>query len=93
MNDTVLIVGEIILGIALLTALTAVLTVWATRMTTKRSALEILHERYARGELSHEQYELVRRDVELDSVSSAEPRPPLVAGLGPGTAGGTRRAT
>ncbi|MER3421034.1 MAG: hypothetical protein C4290_11150 [Chloroflexota bacterium] len=52
----------VLAGIGLLVA-------WSVRhlaagMGSSRRALEILQERYARGELTREQYEQMRRDLE-----------------------------
>jgi len=65
MNETALIIGEIILGIAFLGAVSAVITLLMVRKLPRgRSrAAEILDERYARGELSSEQYQQMRREV------------------------------
>jgi|DewCreStandDraft_1066081.scaffolds.fasta_scaffold00013_106 putative membrane protein len=61
-----------ILGVAfwlLMLAGITLLVVWAIRQVGpdqagSRRALEILKERYARGEITREQYEQIRRDLE-----------------------------
>jgi Short C-terminal domain len=64
MSETAVIIGEIIVGIALLSVLTMLLTVWASRLLGKGSAAgKILRERYARGELTREQFEQMRQDL------------------------------
>lgn len=47
----------------------ALLVIWAVRQSgtaggTKHGPLDILKERYARGEITREQYEQMRRDLE-----------------------------
>lgn len=61
-------IGGMLFGLALLLAL-GVLALWAVRemASTKGEgsrAMEILKERYARGEITREQYEQMRRDLE-----------------------------
>lgn len=67
-NDTFWIIGEIIVGIAILGVLSAVITVIMTRQLSKsRSATEILGERYARGELTREQYQQMGQDLGMSA--------------------------
>lgn len=63
MSDVVVVVGEIIIGLALLTVVGGAVAVVTTRLLGKASPQEILRERYARGELTREQYEQAQRDI------------------------------
>lgn len=66
MSETVLIIAEIIVGIALLGVLSAVITVIVVRMLPagRSRAAEILDERYARGELTRDQYDQMQGELE-----------------------------
>lgn len=67
MNETFWIVGEIIVGIAVLGVLSAVVTAvmvpFLDRVSKRHGPAEILQERYAKGELSREQYQEMRQDL------------------------------
>ena len=63
MSDVVVIVAEIIVGLALLTVIGAAVGIVVNRLTAKRSPMEILQERYVRGELTREQYAQLRQDL------------------------------
>jgi len=77
MSETVLIIAEVIVGIAFLGVLSAVITVIMTRMLGKGSrAMDILDERYARGELTREQYEQMREDLEVAASAETSLRAP-----------------
>lgn len=69
MSETGWIIAEIFIGIAFLTLLTAVLTRLMGEGSKKRRPAEILDERYARGELTHEQYVQMRQDLDLSAIS------------------------
>ena len=95
MTETTLVVGEIIVGIALLGVVSAVITVIMVRLLPKgrTRAAEILDERYARGELSPEHYAQMRRNIAIQ-VGVGEIRPvPAVNGADAVGAGGARRTT
>jgi uncharacterized membrane protein len=65
MSDTFWIIGEIIVGIALLTILGSAIAVVLPRLTPEASGRSsaILDRRYARGELTREQYLQMREDM------------------------------
>ncbi|HEX6508816.1 MAG TPA: hypothetical protein VF221_14405 [Chloroflexota bacterium] len=63
MSDIVVIVAEIIIGLALLTVVGAAVGVVVNRMTVKRPPIEMLQERYIRGELTRDQYVQMRQDL------------------------------
>jgi len=70
MSETAWIIGEIIVGIALLGLLSAVVTVIMVRLLSPASpAAEILQQRYARGDLTREQYEQMRQDLGISALS------------------------
>jgi uncharacterized membrane protein len=75
MNETFWIIGEIIVGIAILGLLSAVVTAVMVPLLNKFSkhagAAEILGERYARGELTREQYLQMRQDLGIGSDAEA----------------------
>ncbi len=61
-------IAGMVFGLAVLLGM-VLLVIWAVRQLapaggTGSRALEILKERYARGELTREQYEQMRRDLE-----------------------------
>ncbi len=61
-------IAGMVFGLAVLVGL-VLLVIWAVRQFappagTAPRALEILKERYARGEITREQYEQMRRDLE-----------------------------
>jgi Short C-terminal domain len=68
MSDAVVIVAEIIVGLTLLTVVGGAMAVFVPRLQGKTSPADILRERYARGELTREQYEQVRQDLALPSM-------------------------
>jgi len=80
MSEIAWIVAEIIVGIALLGILSAVITAvmvpWLARVGTPRPARaeEILAERYARGELTRDQYLHMRQDLGRPADAGAELR-------------------
>jgi len=68
MSELTLIIGEIIIGIALLAVLSAVITVVVVRLLSPTSrADEILRLRYAQGELTRDEFIQRRRDIESHS--------------------------
>lgn len=72
MSETAIIIGEVIVGLAFLTVVGGLVSVGVTRLLAKPpTALEILDVRYARGELTREQYQQMRADV---GVGPAETR-------------------
>jgi hypothetical protein len=75
MSDTFWIVGEIIVGIALLTVLGSAIAVALPRLIpeTGGNATDILDRRYARGELTREQYLHMREDVIGPTMPQASP--------------------
>lgn len=73
MSETAFIVGEIIAGIGILGVLAAIVTVVMTRVLAKApAAMEILDERYARGELTRNQYRQMRQDLETTASRPLE---------------------
>jgi putative membrane protein len=83
MHGTTLVIFEIFAGIAFLGILAAVITVVMTRWTGKDwaelgaaakggTAEEILRQRYARGELTREQYQQMRQDLGPGAAAEAE---------------------
>lgn len=61
-------IAGMVFGLAVLVGL-VLLVIWAVRQVappagTAPRALEVLKERYARGEITREQYEQMRRDLE-----------------------------
>ena len=76
MSEAALIVAEVILGIALLVVLVAVVSVAATRRLSKgNEATEILRQRYARGEISREQFQRMSHDLEFSPLAGNGHRP------------------
>ena len=71
MNETFWIIGEIIVGIAILglgsAVVTAVMAPFLDKRTKRPATAAILGERYARGELTREQYLQMRHDLEIDA--------------------------
>jgi uncharacterized membrane protein len=71
MSETFWIIGEIIVGIALLGLLSAVITAVLVPLLNKEGkrsgATEILGERFARGELTREQYDQMRQDLGISA--------------------------
>lgn len=67
MNETFWIVGEIIVGIGVLGVLSAVVTAvmvpFLDHVSKRRGPAEILQERYAKGELTREQFLQMREDL------------------------------
>lgn len=63
MSDVVIVVAEIIVGIAFLTVVGGLVAVLVSRLQVKPSPADVLEERYARGELTHDQFEQSRRDL------------------------------
>ena len=78
MNDTFWIVGEIIVGIAVLGVLSAVVTAvmvpFLDHVSKRHGAAEILAERYAKGEVTREQYEHMRQDLGIGLTVPEAPR-------------------
>ena len=79
MSGASLIIFEIFAGIAFLTILGCVIAVVMTRIfgtPDKQAQLtELLNQRYAKGELSREQYLQMRRDIGLPEQPAAPRRP------------------
>ena len=79
MSDTFWIIGEIIGGIAILGFLSAVITAVMVPLLNKVSrhvgAEQILGERYARGELTREEYQQMRRDLGIGAEAEEERLP------------------
>jgi hypothetical protein len=76
MSDTYWIIAEISVGIGFLGVGSALVTVVVSRWLEKpRPAAEILAERYARGELTPEQYRQMRTDLgpELATADNSGP--------------------
>jgi uncharacterized membrane protein len=71
MNETFWIIGEIIVGIAILglgsAVVTAVMAPFLDKRTKRPATAAILGERYARGELSRAQYVQMREDLGIDA--------------------------
>lgn len=64
MSELEFIIAEVIIGIGLLGLLSAVVTAVMVPLLNRQSRVaEILRERYAKGDLSREQYEQMRRDL------------------------------
>ena len=91
MNETFWIVGEIIVGIAVLGVLSAVVTAvmvpFLDHVSKRHGPAEILEERYARGELTREQFQRMRQDLGIEladvpapSLGSPDGREEPVAG-------------
>jgi hypothetical protein len=97
MSETTFVIGEIIVGIAFLGVISAVITVIMVRLLPRgRSrAAEILDERYARGDLTPDQYDQMRRNIAIPVGVEETPPAPSVNGAAADTvgAGGSRRAT
>jgi hypothetical protein len=97
MSETTLVIGEIIIGIAFLGLVSAVITIIMVRLLPKgRShAAEILDERYARGELTPDQYAQMRRNIANDVGVGEIPPVPSVNGAAahPSGAGSSRRSS
>lgn len=97
MSETTFVIGEIIVGIAFLGVISAVITVIMVRLLPRgRSrAAEILDERYARGDLTPDQYAQMRRNIAIPVGVEETPPVPYVNGAAVDTvrAGGSRRAT
>jgi uncharacterized membrane protein len=92
MSETFWIIGEIIVGIAFLGVLSAVVTLIMTRLLSKPpGAAEILGERYARGELTREQYERMRQDTGIGPVAGEGLRAGTADGRDAGVALGSRQ--
>lgn len=71
MSDAALIIAEIIAGIAVLGLLSAVITYVMVRLLSPTPpAVEILQQRYARGELTREQYMQMQQDLGLTTVAA-----------------------
>ncbi len=79
MTQTTWIIAEIFAGIALLTLLTAFVTRWFGP-TAKRGPAEILQERYARGELSRNEYRQMADDLGITIPLTPERPVPLADG-------------
>ncbi len=73
MTQTTWIIAEIFMGIALLTILTALVARWFGP-PGQRDPVQILRERYARGELSRAEYQQMATDlgIDLHSVSDRQ---------------------
>ena len=94
MSDTFWIVGEIIVGIAILGLLSAPITLIMTRLLAKPpAAAEVLSERYARGELTREQYLQMRQDLGIGADSAKALRHAPLDEREAGTGAGSRRST
>ena len=92
MSDTFWIVGEIIVGIAILGLLSAVITLIMTRLLSKPpAAAEVLSERYARGELKREQYLQMRQDLGISADAAEALRPAPLAGREAGAGADSHR--
>lgn len=76
MSDVVVGIGEIIIGLALLTVIGAAVGVVVNRLTVKRSPTEVLQERYIRGGLTREQYLQMSQDLEATSTFGEGPKAP-----------------
>ena len=65
MDGAVLLVAAIAIGLAFLTVVGAAVAVFLVRVmpAPKSPALEIVRERYARGEISNEQFDEMRRKL------------------------------
>jgi hypothetical protein len=89
MSDTVFIIGEIIAGIAIIGVGSAIVTVIVARLLPKPTRdAEVLRERYARGDLTREQYVQICQDLGiaptggLAPAERADSRQPVGAGDG-----------
>jgi hypothetical protein len=81
MSETFWIIAEIIAGIAILGIVSAAITAVMVPLLSKRpSSIEILGERYARGELTREQYMQMCRDLGM-GVADEEG---ILMGIAPG---------
>jgi len=71
MSETEFIIAEVIVGIGLLGLLSAVITAVMVPLLSRQSrAVEIVRERYAKGDLSREQYEQMRQDLTIAAPSA-----------------------
>jgi uncharacterized membrane protein len=69
MNETFWIIAEIIAGIGILGLLSAVITaVMVPFLSKSTGAKEILGQRYARGEVTRDQYLQMRDDLGIDRI-------------------------
>ena len=97
MTETTFVVGEIVIGIAFLGVVSAVITVIMVRLLPRGRprAVEILDERYARGELTPDQYAQLRRDISIRAGVGEIAPVPTLNGATADTVGatGSRRAT
>lgn len=85
MTQTMWIIVEIFLGIGFLVVLTAVSTLVTQRLQGRAKGPEqILQERYARGELTREQYEQMRQDLGIPAGAGEGMRARETAGRGVG---------
>ena len=79
MSETFWIIGEIIVGIGVLGFLSAVITAVMVPLLNKASkhvgAEQILGERYARGEITREQYLQMRQDLDIGAGAEGEAHP------------------
>jgi hypothetical protein len=91
MNETAWIVAEIIVGLAVLVVVIGAVSVVATRLLVKRSPADIARERYARGELTREQYHQMRQDFGITSVAENGFRAPQANDRDLGAVPGSRR--
>ncbi len=67
MNETFWIVAEIIVGIGILGLLSAVITAIMVPLLSKTNGpADLLAQRYAKGDLTRDEYLLARRDLGLD---------------------------
>jgi len=74
MSETAFIIAEIIVGIAVLGVLSAVVTAAMVPWLSRRpGAREVLGERYARGEISRDEYLRMRQDLEIEATAAIAP--------------------
>jgi uncharacterized membrane protein len=81
MNETFWIIAEVFVGVGLLGLLSAVITAIMVPLLSKYPGTEeILRKRYARGELTREQYDQIRQDLTNNTASDARMGPPVALG-------------
>jgi uncharacterized membrane protein len=67
MNDATQVVIAIVIGIAFLGVVSIALTVVAMRLFSRSGSLEILDQRYAKGEIDAAQYDEMRTRLQRTS--------------------------
>jgi uncharacterized membrane protein len=81
MNETFWIIAEVFVGAGVLGLLSAVITAIMVPLLSKYPETEeILRKRYARGELTREQYAQIRQDLANGAAPDIKVGPPIALG-------------